>query len=672
MLETSTFKPIPYSQWIKTNTQQKRIKQHSHKKDLFPLIEKENLTDKINLSGPQTKDLKYTINQVFDLHNPLDTIPLSKLEIDNIFLPPTDKNTLELLKQYQNLDPVIIQLKSWHKYKTKPVKTDTTILGIKTLLRYFRKFNYTTINENTDLLEYQLNDSKVPCLPLSMILIAFNISHTQNTKGHSGSEKTYWNFTQFFFPNAPIWTKVLCNDCIICQLNKPYPNQKQIAQKQDFKEKSLYFNHRISFDTKGPISPSSEGNSYIMVIVDAFTHYVALNPVPHCNAYYAYTTLNEHWIAKFGLPEILVTDNGTEFINNEIITLCHLYNIKHKPRTSHAPWTNGLVEGMNCSLQEYLRCIINGNDTKYTELSADVKLFPLAYNSQITTTLGMSPYKMVLIKCQVNQLCLQQMRIKMHKVIANQIKTQFVITYLYTHDEDHFHHPQILKLASGTHTEWILNRDKKHNDIYQKVTKKLLQRQNINDQINSRFTPATDLKIKTFVLIYNFNTQKGISKKLQPLRKGPYQIIAKPTEVTYKLTDPIKKEIVQHRNNLLPYYPKEYALRELTQLYSFTGIKVIQNHPHTEKEIDEQHNIHHEKRNQKQTTTQNNTKTPDPKIPQTERKNRKTIEKILPQKQVEKLEHRELSRLRNQPRKNYKTFIPQSKILKKIEFQKQL
>ena len=48
------------------------------------------------------------------------------------------------------------------------------------------------------------------------------------------------------------------------------------------------------------------------------------------------------------------------------------------------------------------------------------------------------------------------------------------------------------------------------------------------------------------------------------------------------------------------------------------------------------------------------------------------IEKNLPQEQVEKSEHRELSRLRNQPRKNYKTFIPQSKILKKVEFQNQL
>ena len=95
--------------------------------------------------------------------------------------------------------------------------------------------------------------------------------------------KTSLNFIQnFYFPNAPIWIKVFCNDCITCQLNKPH--QKQIAEKQDFKGQSLYFNHRISFDTKGPISPSSDGNSFIMVKLDAFTHYVALNPVPHWNA----------------------------------------------------------------------------------------------------------------------------------------------------------------------------------------------------------------------------------------------------------------------------------------------------------------------------------------------------------------------------------------------------
>ena len=326
---------------------------------------------------------------------------------------------------------------------------------------------------------------------------------------------------------------------------------------------------------------------------------------------------------------------------------------------------------MNRSLQEYLRCIINGNDTKSTELSADVKLFPLAYTSQITTTLGMSPYEMVFNQKTRKPIMFTANAHKKAQGYCQPNKDSICYNLpLHTHDEDHFYHPQILKLASGTHTEWTLNRDKNHNDIYQKLTKKFLQRQNINDQINSRFIPTTDLKIGIFVLIPNFNTQKGISRKLQPLRKGPYQIIAKATDVTYKLTDPTKKEIVQHRNNLLPYYPKEYALRELTQLYSFTGLKVIQNHPYTETEIDEQQNVLHENQIRTQIKAKNNHKIPDPKISQKERKNRKMIEKVLPQEQVEKSEQRESSRLRNQPRKNYKLFKPQSKIIKKVEFQK--
>ena len=201
---------------------------------------------------------------------------------------------------------------------------------------------------------------------------------------------------------------------------------------------------------------------------------------------------------------------------------------------------------------------------------------------------------------------------------------------LHTHDEDHFHHPQILKLASRTHIECILNRDKKHNEVYQKITKKLLQRQNINNQINSRFMPATDLKIGTFVLIPNFNTQKGISKKLQPLRKGPYQIIDKPTEVTYKLTNSSKKEIIQHRSNLLPYYPTEYALRELTQLYSFIGLHIVQN----QSQIEQNQNVNSTKnRNtiQQQNVEPQKSNTPEPKVSQKTRKNRKLIEKILPQ-----------------------------------------
>ena len=188
---------------------------------------------------------------------------------------------------------------------------------------------------------------------------------------------------------------------------------------------------------------------------------------------------------------------------------------------------------MNRSLQEFLRCITNGNDTRYTEWSTDVKLFPLSYSSQITTTLGMSPYEMVFKQKPRKPIMFTANASQQTQGYCQPNKDSVCYNLpLHTHDEDHFHHPQTLKLAAGVHTEWILNRDKKHKEFYQKITKKLLQRQNINTQINSQFTPATHLKVGTFVLIPNFTTQKRISKKVQPLQKGPYQIIDKPTDVT--------------------------------------------------------------------------------------------------------------------------------------------
>ena len=140
-------------------------------------------------------------------------------------------------------------------------------------------------------------------------------------------------------------------------------------------------------------------------------------------------------------------------------------------------------------------------------------------------------------------------------------------------------------------------------------------------------------------------TKKKFLKKLQSLRKGPHQIIDKPTDITYKLTDLNKKEIVQHRNNLLPYYPKEYALRELAQLYSFTGLKVIQNsseqnqnqstdmHP-IQKQIDKK-DKNFPNKYQKKGRQQRNTSH--------RKKNRKKEKKIIPQDRKETSPHGQLS-----------------------------
>ena len=133
-----------------------------------------------------------------------------------------------------------------------------------TNLENFRKFFNTTENENTDILEHHHQDTKVPCLPLSLIIVAFHIHFLsiQKDMQHQKNSK----FTQpFYLPSAPIWIKELCNDCITFQKkNKPVPYQEQIAEKQNFKGQLKYFNHRISFVTKLLVSPFSEGNSYII------------------------------------------------------------------------------------------------------------------------------------------------------------------------------------------------------------------------------------------------------------------------------------------------------------------------------------------------------------------------------------------------------------------------
>ena len=116
-----------------------------------------------------------------------------------------------------------------------------------------------------------------------------------------------------------------------------------MAPQQPFLEVSPYFNHSLSMDTISRISTSSNGNSYVYVIVDAFTHFLVLQPSNKNDANKALNDLFDRWIAKFGIPDILVTDNGNEYINGEFTHFCRTYNVHFKARTPYAPWSNELV-----------------------------------------------------------------------------------------------------------------------------------------------------------------------------------------------------------------------------------------------------------------------------------------------------------------------------------------
>ena len=79
--------------------------------------------------------------------------------------------------------------------------------------------------------------------------------------------------------------------------------------------------------------------------------------------------------------------------------------------------------------------------------------------------------------------------------------------------------------------------------------------------MNLRFRTAKPLENNTFVLVTNQQQVEGVSKKLLPLKTGPYLIIDKPTETTYILKDNNKEHITVHRYHIVPYYSKEKHIK---------------------------------------------------------------------------------------------------------------
>ena len=273
------------------------------------------------------------------------------------------------------------------KHNNKPHSVTMDIRGNKGLFAYFRKFKSIIIDEKTGIIKIIISIHKKSiqrnCLPLTLLLCTFYDNHCIDLVGHTGLEKTKRNVMEkYYFPNLTTWIKILIADCIQCQTNKVFANTKTKSKQEHLAPTKTYFNEMIMIDTKGPIHPTSEGNNSIFVIVDAFSHYVTIMCAPKNNAYYAFTELFEHWFMKFGLHEKIRSDNGSEYINTELTHLCNYFEIKFKPSTTYAPWTNGLVEGLSRIIGQFIRTLFN---EKYHNWSRKAKFFPYAYNTQYQT-----------------------------------------------------------------------------------------------------------------------------------------------------------------------------------------------------------------------------------------------------------------------------------------------
>jgi len=70
----------------------------------------------------------------------------------------------------------------------------------------------------------------------------------------------------------------------------------------------------ISMDTIGPLGHESDGNNYVLVIIDHFTSWVELYAIPDTSAEAAVTPLVDY-VGRYGVPAYIQSDSGTQFVN---------------------------------------------------------------------------------------------------------------------------------------------------------------------------------------------------------------------------------------------------------------------------------------------------------------------------------------------------------------------
>ena len=100
----------------------------------------------------------------------------------------------------------------------------------------------------------------------------------------------------------------------------------------------------------------------------------------------------EKWIHSFGIPQSIVHDRGTAFINTEFINWTKELGITLRPRTAHSPWTNGKFETQNQHIARYWRNFLNDAGNNCSSLAPNIAF---AHNTSVNYTTGKTPYESV-------------------------------------------------------------------------------------------------------------------------------------------------------------------------------------------------------------------------------------------------------------------------------------
>ena len=180
-----------------------------------------------------------------------------------------------------------------------------------------------------------------------------SVNHESAFSGHLGAKKTEVRILpNFFWPGLRQDVIRFCRSCDVCQRTVKRGSVRKVPLGSmplidtPFK--------RVAVDIVGPIAPPSEaGHRYILTLVDYATRYPEAVPLKKITTEAVAEALLDIY-SRVGIPEEVLTDQGTQFMSECMQEVSRLLSIKGLTSTPYHPICNGLVERWNGTLTEEL------------------------------------------------------------------------------------------------------------------------------------------------------------------------------------------------------------------------------------------------------------------------------------------------------------------------------
>jgi hypothetical protein len=117
-------------------------------------------------------------------------------------------------------------------------------------------------------------------------------------------------------------------------------------------------------DLVGPLQKAPRGFAHLLVAINKFSKWIEVRPLNNIR-YEQAMAFFTNIIHRFGVPNSIITDNGTQFTGRKFLDFCEDHHIRVDWATVAHPMTNGQVERANGMLLQGLKPRIYNDLNKF-------------------------------------------------------------------------------------------------------------------------------------------------------------------------------------------------------------------------------------------------------------------------------------------------------------------